>query len=444
MHPRPTGAIAAVLGLLLLAGTAVAQSPSAPPPSAPPPSAIPTPTPTPDPLRDFQDQPGTDTTPGGLDWQQVDGPTQARRARLGDLMTWSGGFVAVEWRERRDGTERAPAVWSSPDGRAWTRAPLPRLDGDLLDIVPFRGGLALLAIDRRVALSSNGRAYRITVWRSDDATTWRPTGTFGDTVPAAYVQGWRWSVRDPMTVNGRLVFIAHLQYSIGSGGWLGTPWAMRGAQARLSPGSGEEQLLAWSSRDGTTWSAAPVTGIGTAPTHTTWAPEGVRAFDPKLHESRDGIAWERIAGSPPYYEWGGPDGLLWADGASLVFADNGDPDGMEGCGNRLGVWRLERDGWVKTLDRQAAAVNGADADGRTVILTGDSWCQPVDENAEWSWILVSWDGGRTWDPETSWVGAPDTCVGDVAIHDGRAVLLACSVRSIGEPPHPAFWVTDLP
>lgn len=441
-RPRPLPALAATFCLvILMTAGATAQSPSAPPDSAPQPSA--TPVPSPDPLRDFQDRPGTDTVPGGLDWQQVDGPLQSRRTHLGDLGTWARGFLAIEWREQQDGTERAPAVWSSPDGTTWTRAPLPRRGGDLLDIVPFRGGLALLAIDRRVARSSGGRAFRITVWRSDDATTWREVGSFGDTAPASYDPGWRWALRDAMAVNGRLVFIAHLTYSVGMGGWLGSPWAMHGAQARRGPGNGEERLLGWWSADGADWSSAPVTGITAPPDHTTWAPAGIRAFSPRLVESRDGLTWERVAGPPPFYEWG-PDGLLWTDGTSLVYGDNADRDGAESCGNRQSVWRLEADGWMETLDRQAMAVYDGAAHRSTVILVGDSWCLPSDRLAEWAWILVSNDGGRTWDPDTSWVGADRTCFSEVAIHDGTAVMLACGIQRFDDPPHPAVWVADLP
>jgi hypothetical protein len=459
-----------MLGLLLLSGTAAAQSPSAVPtgsassnvPAAPTPSATaatpaapvasPTPvtaapapaspSPTPDPLRSFQDRPGTETTPGGLDWQQADGPVQARRSGLEALTAWSGGFAAIEQRYRPGRETRAVAIWSSPDGRAWTRVPLPTLDGAVVALLPYRGGLALVTDDRRADPMVSGRAFRRHVWRSPDAIAWRRVGSFGDAVPAAYGSGWRLRVGAPMAVNGRLVVLAELDHSQGSGGWIGPRLASVRVWALGVPTARERRLMAWWSPDGATWRMDPVTGTQAAPEQTTWAPAGVRGFYPGLTESRDGVAWRRVAQAPPLYNWGGPDGLLWADGTSVVYGDLDAPERSEGCGNRLGVWRLERDGWSTTLDRQAAAVYGADADRATVILVGWSWCHPDDENAEWPWVLVSFDGARTWDPDASWVGAPDGCVADVAIHDDAAVLLAC--RGAADAPVPAIWAATLP
>ena len=108
----------------------------------------------------------------------------------------------------------------------------------------------------------------------------------------------------------------------------------------------------------------------------------------------------------------------------LLLGDNRAEEGSEACGIRLGAWRLDEDGtWVETLDRQPAFVHGAAADGATVLVAGRSWCA-----GEWAWIIGSADGGRTWDPDLSWIGPTRSCRGEIAIADGTAIVVDCAAQ----------------
>ena len=128
--------------------------------------------------------------------------------------------------------------------------------------------------------------------------------------------------------------------------------------------------------------------------------------------------------------------MVWSDDGQLGVADSDKTEGGAGCGNRIGGWRLDQGAteWTEVFDRQAGVVHGLAAAGSLVIVTGRGWCTAAD----WGWTLVSTDGGRTWDPDLSWTGAQFTCVADVAIAAGVAVMLGCP-----EDGHP-IWRSVLP
>jgi hypothetical protein len=156
--------------------------------------------------------------------------------------------------------------------------------------------------------------------------------------------------------------------------------------------------------------------------------------DRSVLTSTDGRRWSQLAPLPTDWECCGGGALFWAGDIATVASDSSKEEGGVGCGNRLGVWRLEPGGtWEEVVDRQASVVYGAASDGATVILTGQGWCTAPD----WGWTLVSTDGGRTWDPDLSWTGRSGTCVSDVAIDGGIAVIEGCAE---GEP---SLWRAEL-
>lgn len=62
--------------------------------------------------------------------------------------------------------------------------------------------------------------------------------------------------------------------------------------------------------------------------------------------------------------------------------------------------------------------------------------------------MRSRDGGSTWDEDLAWTGGDGSCVGQVAAHDGVAVMTACvqgDLEDVDAPARiPAFWVAPLP
>ena len=157
--------------------------------------------------------------------------------------------------------------------------------------------------------------------------------------------------------------------------------------------------------------------------------------DQAILASRDGLTWTNVAPVPDTYEWGGSEGLIAPNASPMLFADDGAPGGGS-FGNRLGGWLLGSGGtWTRVLDRQPAFSIWQAGDGDAVIVVGQGW-DVADQR--WPWTLVSLDGGRTWDPDLSWIGAAGSCVGAVAIGDNLAVMLGC------DRTEPAIWAAPLP
>lgn len=412
-------------------------------------SASPSPSATPDPLSDFTHTPGTELTPSGLDWQAVTDIVVTDGVRLSNITAWAGGFVAVEWRRQPPHGVREAAIWRSADGRTWKRSRLPSRVQHIWELLPFQGGLVLASQSR----GYDRDGFALDIWRSTDGAVWRRIGEVGAPRPVGLGDEWRIWPTALVATAGHLSLIAMVAWSIGSGG--STPFGSRIASIgdlALTLPTHQDLLLGWTSLDGAEWVRRPVTGILDAEGHGSIdlvmsTPEGLRAIRiggrQVVLASRDGLTWRNVAPLPRDYEWGGSEGLLWADGAPLLISDSGKQEGSEGCGNRLGTWWLGDDGgWDEVLDRQPAFVYGAAAEGTSLVLVGYSWCRGDDE---WAWILVSSDGGRTWDPGLSWTGAPGSCLYEVAIRDRTVVMLGCAPdQAAPATAVPAIWTADLP
>ena len=242
-------------------------------------------------------------------------------------------------------------------------------------------------------------------------------------------------------VRDRLVLLTATRHrDNGAGGWAPT-----GSQLAMAAATQPEHMTAWTSRTGVRWAGREVTGVATTLGTVSLAVQGagpdgplgiVEGRDARLVVSTNGRTWTRLAGLPADWTSLGSFGIVWADDGPLVVADSDKTDGGAGCGNRIGGWRLDRGAtdWTEVFDRQAGVVYGLAAAGSLVIVTGGGWCTAGD----WGWTLVSTDGGRAWDPDLSWSGAQFTCVADVAIAGGVAVMLGCP-----EDGHP-IWRAVLP
>ncbi|WP_242901230.1 hypothetical protein [Actinomadura terrae] len=121
---------------------------------------------------------GDDAYLSGVDLASVPGAVHTERT-IRSVSTGPGRVVAV------GSTNGATAVWSSPDGRQWTRAPVPSTPGWLSDVAYGSGGW--LAVGRASGASSGPLAFV-----SPDGASWTkvpfPKGASG-TGPSAVTTG---------------------------------------------------------------------------------------------------------------------------------------------------------------------------------------------------------------------------------------------------------------
>ncbi len=448
---------------MVLAGSTVASaqsaggSPSPVPSVAPTPTPPPTPTATPTPVQipDIPLDPGTATDPGGLAWERIDLPATAEPNDLGGLMAWAGGFAMLE--QRRGGPRglATVAVWTSPDGRSWARhrLPDPVRPGTNTSLQPLGDGLALITIAYRGDSILFG-AKRISVLRSDDGRRWRPGAGVELGVPAGFPRVWTLDFPSIVAAGDRLVAIARLGPNLCCGSApVATRWASVGAwPARADhlpstrPPRPPARLVAWESVRGGTWQPVPIRVTGTS--------EPVDAIESigrkgelltgvvldggyRAVFSRDGIAWWPGARFPADFAWGGAQGVAGDDGWTILLGERDAEPRLADWGNRFAAWLVGPGGAPSlVIDRQPAFPSGWAADGDTLVILGRSW--PNEGEGYWSWLLVSHDRGRAWDPDLAWSGGLGATYTDLVLHDGVLVM-----RRVDDPV-PGVWVAPLP
>jgi hypothetical protein len=351
------------------------------------------------------------------------------------MTVWSGGVVGVE----RDGDDRAYAIWTSSDGVAWQRSRLPRHLRDASWMVPFRDQLYLFE-----AMPREGSVrLAMRVWRSPEGSRWRRAGDFRWSLPKRYEGIWRTSFGFIGATPERLVLFVGVDGCCGSGGDVPARSRFATISAMSAMRIPHQGLAIWSSTTGARWVRRSNEAFrgpdGRVSIHDLWTmPGALRAVSESstvsILETRDGIEWSALATLPPTAGWYGSNGLTEVDGSVMVAADDEGP-GSRAVGNRLGVWLLEPDGsWTRTIDVQPGFTGSLIAVGRTVIMAGASWST----SQRWPWIMVSLDGGRTWDHGSSWTGAPSGCLGNLVALGQRVVMGDCSEGEV------TLWVTDLP
>ncbi|WP_242885165.1 hypothetical protein [Actinomadura litoris] len=273
---------------------------------------------------------GEDAYLSGVDLASVPGAVNTERT-IRAAVPGPGRVVAV------GGTNGAAAVWSSPDGRRWTRAPLPATRGRLSDVAHGTGGW--LAVGRTSGASpgplafvspdgaswtqvpfpavgegpsavTTGPAGYVAVgtgaaWRTTDRKVWRRTGIEGrptdvtatargyvavggrDTAPAVWTSpdGLAWT---PVKLPAALV-----------PGPL-TKVVARG-DALVAIGAGPTPLV--STDAGATWAPRPLAGAPAAAAPATtavaatpkgWVVAGSLGRAAGIWASRDGAAWRRV------------------------------------------------------------------------------------------------------------------------------------------------------
>jgi hypothetical protein len=415
--PWRTGlALAACLASSTIAPPVAAVSPSPEAPSVTSPS---------------QPSPGTEISPGGLPWSPVslDLPNGHW---LTDLTAWKGGFAALE----SDDEDVLSALWTSPDGTTWVGAPLPN---------GVENGRLVALADHLYLQEFRGRGdsqeLRIRTWRTADGRDWQRQGLFEWSLPAPAGDEWRIISRFVVAAPDRLVMFGEVEPCCGSGGSLpiGTRFAsiLAVASSERVPLGG---VVIWTSPDGAEWTQRANQGLLDSDDDDTRIEtvEGVAngvlatrvATNDALISSPDGSAWTSLGPMPPGYGGKGPTGLVIAQDRVVISFDAGEHT------NTLEVWVQDDDGgWTRSLQESKTTAGELVASGSLVVAAGQSY----DDGAEgWPRILVSTDGGSTWDPDLSWSGARGGCIRDLATDGARLVLLGCDEGS------PTLWHSDVP
>ncbi|MWA06362.1 hypothetical protein F8568_039670 [Actinomadura sp. LD22] len=275
---------------------------------------------------------GGDAYLSGVNLAAVPGAVHTERS-VRSLAAGPGRAVAV------GSTNGGAAVWSSPDGRGWTRGRVPSAPGRLLDVA--FGGQGWLAVGRTAGARPGALAMT-----SRDGTVWEPAK-----VPA-----------------GPLSAVAS------------------GSTGYVAVGGG----TVWRSADLKTWQRAAVAGnlIDVAPAGSGYVAVGGRDGKPAVWTSPDGAKWTPAPAAPPGT---GPLTQVAARGNALLAA---------GAGASLLVSPDAGRTWVQRTPPGARQVTAATATPRGFVVAvatapgGAAVFGSPDGNA-WRRVPARGLGGRT-------------------------------------------------
>jgi hypothetical protein len=243
------------------------------------------------------------TSPDGRNWSRVDLAGQFGGKAVGSVSAGPKGYMAIS--VSSDSAVAEPLVWLSANGRTWRSSPFPAaafLNAYLASSLVLSNGYLVAGRIGSVAGYGSG-SYPLTtpqLWWSADGISWTQLPMPGlKAAPEAEAAVTRIS-------DGR--FIAHVV------NWDGPV-----------PPDGPTQL--WASSDGVTWSAA---GPG-FPAPAVILSDGHQALEPTTTDagvtvatSTDGLAWtQRVVDGAGPGDWTaavvGPSGLLVSSGNSQVW-----------------------------------------------------------------------------------------------------------------------------
>ena len=275
------------------------------------------------------------TSPDGTSWTPVDldGAADAQISRL----RWAGDrLFAIGLRIDNDARKIEPVVWTSLDGKSWSRSPVPSSTslaiGDIID-----SPLGTLAVGVHAPYASEGSGFVVwhvapdgalgaptdvhptdatfvtgAAWAGNRFLAWGAAGALGEvqsTVLLDSADGKAWKALPKVSkFNGR--YVAQIAA-------FGDRLVAVGATSGTLPTSPR----AWTSADGTTWAAAAVpTDPGAMVTLAVegqqlvsrgWEPVGA-ADRPVTWSSPDGQAWTRLLPGDDMPDVAGFDGLYRA------------------------------------------------------------------------------------------------------------------------------------
>jgi hypothetical protein len=217
------------------------------------------------------------TSSDGTAWQSATGPGSitADLAGVSAVAATAGphGYVIVGKLVAPGGSCVAD-VWWSPNLTAWTRAH---------DVNDSTGSSQVLAVaaDARGFVSAGSHEGKPAVWITTDGTTWTtivlpvPTGASSAVLQQIAINGNRVAALGQATTPAGLVPIAELSVN-GGVSWQQVPFSAPGpdtAFTALTASSGgftaagqfgspgQQQVAAWTSADGTSWTHAPIGGL---------------------------------------------------------------------------------------------------------------------------------------------------------------------------------------
>jgi hypothetical protein len=313
--------------------------------------------------------------PGGPTWNAVSDTSAFGAATVHEVIANGSGFVAVG-HVIANGAPNG-AIWTSPDGLAWTAQSVDAPSQTFLHVGHV--GSALVAIGSQCG--GGGECVGSSFWSSPDGTTWTEHGDYQD---MSYLVGLAngpfgvaavgadWSTGYPQNPADVAAYVSAdgTTWSRSPNG-AGMQAATMGAVALGGPGlvalgNTGPNLTAWTSPDGRTWTASTASsGLGTGEVR-----EMIRFGSKLLAVGRDGqdaVAWTSADGTTWTRSATGATSLQAAvmealtASATTVFAVGQDHTTGSGA-----IW-TSTDGtsWAKV-----GSVPGGAADVGTVALAG--------------------------------------------------------------------------
>jgi len=418
---RPRGSILALALVWVAAFPAVTAGQSPTPVSTPGASAAPTSSPVAAPAAPI---------PGGLPWEAAAPPLTPVGTWLTDLTPWRHGFAAVQMRDYD-----AIAVWRSTDGSSWYESPLPPQLRAVQGLVAFEGGLTLI-----VSRTAPRERWAFGVWQSDDARHWTRAGRFVAQLPVA-LHGCQVNDRVVTVADGRLVAIAAVCRDPCCGVRTlpdGPASATVGLAATSQTARGG--TFVWTSPTGRVWTRHKARGVADGSGY---------EFLPLVTRTADGLVALRFGRRSSLLR--SADGTHWHDVGPLpdgfdmdaLYAITASPRGyvltgavLVGYDSVAHIWTGTPEGtWTSTFEGDGRTyLPDVGVAGDTVIASGYRGVEMGSTAAYIAhpMILVSFDGGATWDKDASWTASADdwplseeSCLGSMAVTIPVAVLVGC-------------------
>ena len=336
--------------------------------------------------------------PGGLDWQSgMDRQPPADGWSLHST-AWEGGFASVHL-----GRDRVLSSWVSSDGRSWESVELPTDIATVSALLPLRDGLVLIANELRF-----DEPWTYEVWRSSDGLSWRRVSRQRVQQPDRF-DGYRRNVQGFWSLGDRIVALATYTTTPCCGN--SSAWTVVANDRRAS-----DVTFAWTSPNGRRWERQRTRGIpkdtedwfgylvtqGDGELLARWG-----GADRTIGRSTDGIRWRTIGHLPDEFTVYSPSLLVRTDDG-FVLGNGVEVEGR--ARERMTFWRSnDAERWQQTFARFGGRATSLVSSGDSVIVAGnDGYSRGT--GYELPWLMVSDDGGRTWDETLTWVGATEWCL----------------------------------
>jgi hypothetical protein len=143
-----------------------------------------------------------------------------------------------------------------------------------------------------------------------------------------------------------------------------------------------------------------------------------------IGRTTDGIRWRTIGHHPERLDLDSGMQLLARSNDELVLG--GTAWGAGDSDETFALWRSsDGEDWQRTYARADGSPGSMVASGRIVIVAGndqDARYLDADPPPDLPWLMVSRDGGRTWDQSLGWTGDTDWCLDSLTASRDTVVL----------------------